>query len=215
LLSVSLIHPESSTGSHHRLPEPAAPLEDETGVDLELNARRAAPPQAPVGTPAHMMAQHHGLKVIQPLEPIVPPREQFAKELAAMQAAGQPVLAPAAATAEAVSAAAAAAAPAKAAPAPVAAKPASEKAEAMAGKKNKRKRLADEKPAEHIESTEEAEHNKPTAAGAEAGTLTGTLILPTGEKPKPEPVQPKTEKPKKLAPGEVYVDENGNVMIGE
>jgi hypothetical protein len=45
--------------------------------------------------------------------------------------------------------------------------------------------------------------------------MTGKLILPTGEKPKPEPVQPKTEKPKKLAPGEVYVDENGNVMIGE
>ena len=45
--------------------------------------------------------------------------------------------------------------------------------------------------------------------------LVGKLILPTGEKPKPEPVQPKVEKPKKLAPGEVFVDASGNVTIGE
>jgi hypothetical protein len=75
---------------------------------------------------------------------------------------------------------------------------------------------AAEKPAsEKIESTEEAEHNKPTAAGKEQGSMVGKLIVPTAQKPKPEPVQPKLAKPKKLAPGEVFVDEHGNVVIGE
>jgi hypothetical protein len=82
--------------------------------------------------------------------------------------------------------------------------------------KHKRKRSSHtERPAERVESAEEAEHNKPTEAGQEQGALTGKLILPTAEKPKPEPVQPKLEKPKKLAPGEVFVDEHGNVMTGD
>jgi hypothetical protein len=325
LLSVSLIQPESSSGSHHRLPEPVAPpKEDETGVDLELNADKRPVPQAPVGTPAHMMAQHHGLKVIQPLEPIVPAKEQFAKELAEMQAAtgqaatgqvtaagakGQPKrgantaangtqaapaaspkaaapvkvavapvapkpevaapqpvaaveTAPAVPTPAPVAPAASAPAPgsddfegmpqaeslaahdvAKAreaheqqlmqqaapAPAPVAQAPVpatkvpeplaaaaqATKPEVVAEDRKKRRRLGKEKPVERIESEAEAEHNKPSAAAAEVGTLTGKLIMPTGEKPAPEPAQPKQEKPKKLAPGEVYVDEHGNVMIGE
>ncbi len=50
---------------------------------------------------------------------------------------------------------------------------------------------------------------------AEGAAVPGKLILPTaGTKPM-ESNEVKTEKPKKLAPGEVYVDENGNVMIGE
>jgi hypothetical protein len=316
LLSVSLIHPESSTGNHRRLPEPVEQPKDETGVDLELNAEKRPVVAAPAGTPAHMMAQHHGLKVIQPLEPIVPPREQFAKELAAMQAAAAqaqsapaaggktkggatpkpaapavqaptpapapkppapaPTPAPAPKPAAPVPAAPASAplpmetfdelpeaeslaasdvakaraehermamqqpAPAAPAPAPAASGPApapaaeavvaaAEKAapaqapaqvpaapqKAVDDGKRKRKRPGREKPAEQIGSKEEAEHNKPTAAQTEAGTLTGTLILPTGEKPKAEQPQAKQEKPKKLAPGEVYVDEHGNVMIGE
>ena len=68
---------------------------------------------------------------------------------------------------------------------------------------------------ERVESEAEAEHNKPTEAEAEAGALTGKLIMPTGEKPAEQPVQPTMEKPKKLAPGEVYVDEHGNVMVGD
>jgi hypothetical protein len=82
-------------------------------------------------------------------------------------------------------------------------------------RRNKRNKKRAEKPMERIESAEEAEHNKPTEAEKEQGTLTGKLILPTGEKPKAEPGPAKAEKPKKLAPGEVFVDDNGNVMIGE
>jgi hypothetical protein len=317
LLSVSLIQPEASSGTHHRLPEPVAPTPDETGVDLELNAEKQEVPQAPTGTPAHMMAQHHGLKVIQPLEPIVPAKEQFAKELAAMQVAATGQVAPAAPGAAAGSAAPAQpvgasmqsaqdtskakAAPAASAPAaqtptvpvptaaqavaagasepaapsvsapvptddferlpqaeslaandvakareaheqqlmqqaapvpasasvpegsgtevkvpkPLVAAAQAAKPEPASEDRKKRKRLGKEKPDERIESEAEAEHNKPSAAAAEVGTMTGKLIMPTGEKPAPEPTQPKQEKPKKLAPGEVYVDEHGNVMIGE
>jgi hypothetical protein len=68
---------------------------------------------------------------------------------------------------------------------------------------------------EHIESEAEAEHNKPTDAEKEQAALTGKLILPTGNKPATEPEKPKLVKPKKLAPGEVFVDEHGNVVIGE
>jgi hypothetical protein len=71
------------------------------------------------------------------------------------------------------------------------------------------------KPAEHVESKEEAEHNKPSDAEKELGAQTGKLILPTGEKPKAEPAPAKLEKPKKLAPGEVFVDAQGNVSVGE
>jgi len=76
-------------------------------------------------------------------------------------------------------------------------------------------RNRDENPVEEIASKEEAEHNKPSEAAKEAAPLTGTLILPSGEKPAPDPEPVKTEKPKKLAQGEVYVDESGNVVIGE
>jgi hypothetical protein len=330
LLSVSLI--QSDTGeSHRRLPESIdlqRSDEGERGMDLEFGSH-PAPTLAKLVSDAHP-ADHHGLKVIQPLEPIVPPKEQFAKELAAMsqaeqassniaaeskadeskkqqllpktavepvRAAGYAVAQPTPAKpAEAVAppkpqgeAAPAApdaimkhegellpeSAPAviegvtpadsesessssmsdsglppaeslavedvakaraereanaamqKAAPAqsePVAT-PASEPAQPHAGNghdnerfgKRKRKHGAQkaEKIPEQVESEEEAEHNKPTEAEQEQGMLTGKLILPTGEKPKPEPVQPKVEKPKKLSPGEVFVDEKGNVMIGE
>jgi hypothetical protein len=81
--------------------------------------------------------------------------------------------------------------------------------------RRRKRRRGREKSAERIESEQEAEHNKPTEAEAEAGALTGKLILPTGEKPTAEADLPKPEKPKKLAPGEVYVDEKGNVVIGE
>jgi hypothetical protein len=68
---------------------------------------------------------------------------------------------------------------------------------------------------EQIESKEEAEHNKPTDAGKEQASMTGKLILPSANKPAAEPEKPKLVKPKKLAPGEVFVDEHGNVVIGE
>ena len=45
--------------------------------------------------------------------------------------------------------------------------------------------------------------------------MTGKLIMPSADKPKPAPEPVKLEKPKKLAPGEVFVDEHGNVVIGE
>ena len=87
--------------------------------------------------------------------------------------------------------------------------------EGFGKRKRKRGSQKQEKIPERIESEEEAEHNKPTEAEQEQGALTSKLILPTGEKPAPEPVQPKVEKPKKLAPGEVFVDEKGNVMMGD
>ncbi len=76
------------------------------------------------------------------------------------------------------------------------------------------KRLPD-KPAEQIESTQEEIHNSPTEAQEEAGALTGTLIMPTSEGPAANVDAPRIEQPKKLAPGEVFVDERGNVIIGE
>jgi hypothetical protein len=96
---------------------------------------------------------------------------------------------------------------------------ADEKAEgdSRSGSRRRRKRggRGNEKSVEHIESAAEEEHNKPSEAATHAAPLTGTLILPTGEKPAAEPEKPKEAKPKKLAPGEVYVDDSGNVMIGE
>lgn len=68
---------------------------------------------------------------------------------------------------------------------------------------------------EVIISNAEKEHNEPSRAEAEAAPLTGKLILPTGVKPSAQATLTRTEKPKKLAPGEVYVDETGNVVIGE
>jgi hypothetical protein len=293
LLSVSLIRPEN-TSTHRRLPEVAVPPrpEEDTGVDLELNAGRPMP--APAEAPRYN-AEHHGLKVIQPLEPIVSAKERFARELAALNGGGDQTsqaassssqgapaasaAAPAAASASSAASASKAPTPPTAPPAPIvktlemtaapsapeaapsaavqstpsfddslpvaeslaaedvakakaeqakqaASAPASEPttapvvaaaAEAVAAKAEpKHKRSKREKrELEHIETTEEAEHNKPTEAEAEAGQLTGKLIMPSAEKPKPEPVTPKAEKPKKLAPGEVFVDENGNVIIGE
>jgi len=345
LLSVSLIHSDNSS-AHHRLPEPVASAksEDESGVDLELNENKRSA-SAGNGAKDDHPAVHHGLKVIQPLEPIVPPKERFAKELAEMngqQAGGAPQPTPAAAAAAPSVSAGAPVAARTPAPVPVpaarvtvpvpppssvglpvvppapkpplkpqaefkppVAQPASaevkppaappvadssfddvlpqaesleagdvakaraerQQAEALAptptpvaptaepklpeqaapaaivkhaapmlpgdasaedkagdekgsDSKLKRKRggrLPDkpEKAVEHVESEEEAQHNEPSAAAAEAAPLTGKLILPSGEKPAKEPELPKTEKPKKLAPGEVYVDDSGNVMIGE
>jgi hypothetical protein len=85
VMSVSLIHTDSSEGQH-RLPDPPAEeksTEDEPGVDFELGG---LPKESdnddskedggfrPVG--------HHGIKVIQPLEPIVPIEPEIAEELA-------------------------------------------------------------------------------------------------------------------------------------
>ena len=354
LLSVSLIQSEGGS-AHHRLPEMAqpAPAENETGVDLELNTARAAGSAKPAGAgDPRPTAEHHGLKVIQPLEPIVPAKERFAKELAElsgqvnapgtgglMPAPGAGAV-PAAPAAKAAQPASPAAPPASTPPTPEPAKPAvpitlapapkpaekpkafvpvveakptlpvpdlpvvephpqeiqqavttpaqplpeedfglpqavslaaddvakakaaapapveppaeempreqaadaasttkaetnetekpaeiakqpepreaAQKAESEAVHP-KRHRLGErkDKPAEVIESTEEAEHNTPTAAAAEAAPQMGKLILPTGEKPKPEAPAPQPDKPKKLAPGEVFVDEHGNVMVGE
>ena len=72
-----------------------------------------------------------------------------------------------------------------------------------------------DKPVEVVASQAEADHNKPSAAAVEAAPLTGKLILPTGEKPVAKPDLIRDEKPKELAPGEVYVDASGNVIIGE
>jgi hypothetical protein len=326
LLSASLIRSDD-TPEHRRLPEPVAPPRPEGDVNVDLNAPGDRP--APAQTAASEYdAEHHGLKVIQPLEPIVPAKERFAKELAEMnkspqaqaaappkpkfklpfakkpqgaEATPQPVPAVAPPPAGAVAPPPPPAAPppepelklppkpqaaavivkhagsmlpepppapvegvvqeddvlpkaeslaaddvAKAraekaaaeamqksqapADAPVvthASKPApkpepkkkAEKPSAAAPEPSKPKKGAQgqeqAKSAEHVGSTEEEEHNRPSDTAKEHGALTGKLILPTGEKPKPEPVQPKVEKPKKLAPGEVFVDASGNVTIGE
>jgi hypothetical protein len=45
--------------------------------------------------------------------------------------------------------------------------------------------------------------------------MPGKLIMPSADKPKPDPILQVAEKPKKLAPGEVYVDANGNVTTGD
>jgi hypothetical protein len=292
LLSVSLIHADSSA-SHHRLLQPVeAASQEEASVDMEMAPKpEVKSVNAPVGTPAHM-AQYHELKVIQPLEPIVPPQDQLNKELAEMQKAPEqqtkaaatlaavvapapevkPIMTPApqvvatttppspalstivkhdgdrlpeppppeivgvqeveeeVALPQAESLAADDVAKAraereaqfamqKARPAEVVATPAPPMAQHEAGSREPEvkveKHRHKEKPAERVESEAEAEHNKPTEAEKEQGVLTGKLIMPTGEKPKPELVQQQASRPKKLAPGEVFVDEKGNVVIGE
>ena len=85
-------------------------------------------------------------------------------------------------------------------------------------RKHKREQVIVSRPEQNgelISSDAEAVHNKPTAAEEQQGKLTGKLIMPTSEKPKVVAAEPKLEKPKKLAPGEVFVDENGNVMSGD
>jgi hypothetical protein len=331
LLSVSLIHSDTSE-THRRLPEPVQVRSDETGVDLEINGNRPMQPATTTGA-AVPPAEHHGLKVIQPLEPILPAKERFAKELAelsrqevqaaqpqvqakqpkqapqaplpvaaAMQTppptapaaptpvaqsapvqqapapmpapqpvAAAPVPAPVPApipvpapvqaapvvddiglppaesleagdvakarAAHAAQAATPAPAPAQApapapavatapapAPAPVAPAAAQKKPEAPKPKHEEAKHKAPEtKPqaapkhdgSESVGSEAEAEHNKPTEAEKEQAAMTGKLILPSAQKHEAEPEKPKLVKPKKLAPGEVFVDENGNVVIGE
>ena len=329
LLSVSLIHSDPGA-SHRRLPEPvepAVPTEEEGGVDLEMNSAPTHRAEAPVGTPQHM-AEHHGLKVLQPLEPIVPPKEQFAKELAALNASEvaassqdeppaapvvespppqappspPPVAAPPAAPpalpsasptpapppAQIVSAPAIVKhiggmlptvqqpvmegvveeandsglpqaeslaandvakaraereaavvmqkpqvpapvpeAPATPPPVPPAAPPPQESAVSSppdSGNRKRRRRRGGQKRDDggQNEQTQAAkpepapsEPPKPQADASSAGNMTGKLILPTGERPAIEPVQPVMEKPKKLAPGEVYIDANGNVMTGD
>ena len=84
LLSLSLIHSDN-TPTHRRLPEPVNDLksDDESGIDLELNEQAGRSPGDGKSQPERT-AVHHGLKVIQPLEQIVPSKERFAKELAEM-----------------------------------------------------------------------------------------------------------------------------------
>ncbi len=353
LLSVSLIKPDS-TAIHRRLPEPVQSNPDEerqlTGnIDLGVASPPAPPPD---DRDKYAPSEHHGLKVIEPLEPIVPSKERFAKEIAELNkaegvqpttpapapanqpkpagpASGQPsrpttpapvpgagvkpaVAVPGAAAPsqpgavppmpssaavslppappaaavikhaepmmlsqepapvaqlqvdefgmpEAQSLAAGDVAKAKAIQAPPPASPSvptaaappgpqpaapgkpagqpAPPAPAQAGKPDgqkpavpaggapgdagsgnragRRRRHRLEKPAETVGSKEEAEHNEPSAAAKEAAPLTGKLILPTGEKPAVEVKKADAPKPKKLAPGEVYVDDKGNVLIGE
>jgi hypothetical protein len=59
--------------------------------------------------------------------------------------------------------------------------------------------------------------NEPTRAQSEAGSLTGKLIMPSADqasKRETASVAP-GQKPPRLNKGEVYVDERGNVVIGE
>jgi hypothetical protein len=76
------------------------------------------------------------------------------------------------------------------------------------------KRIKEEE-LERVRSAAEAEHNKPNEAEKAHGAMVGKLIVPTEEKQKPAPAPEKEDKPKKLAPGEVFVDAQGNVSIGE
>jgi hypothetical protein len=309
LLSTSLIH-EDSPAAHRRLPEPVASSNDEEGergVDLEVgSAREPRHIEAPVGTPQHM-AEHHGLKIIQPLEPIVPPKEQFARELAALSGMEQqPTVAPAVAasvveplkqvfapvvaskvsvpvvaplkesqeivkrTEEMLPSApqpvlegvirgdgdsllpepqllaatdvaklraerdAQAALPIKAPPvaaakveprevvinpAPVIPQPIpNPEDDERADSKRRRKRHGNQKreqQAPNADISKATTNSKPVESDVPQSGVPGKLILPTTKKPEVEPAQPVSEKPKKLAPGEVYVDQNGNVMIGE
>jgi hypothetical protein len=334
LLSVSLIHSES-TPTHHRLPDQligAESDEDTTGIDLELNEQK---PDAKEHDKQERIAIHHGLKVIQPLDPIVPPKERFAKELAEMSQTEdaddseavtndtqseeiapapsvpapapsiktvadepevvaptpvkpaapapasepvevpQPISAPAqdfydmpqaqslaaddvakareqqeAASSQATSAAQTPPLPEKNAATVDATKheePKHEESEPspeQAGKgnkpdrqlfgsgRNRKRRRGGRDGQKRNESPESAPTAAPAAppqnapveekprqpqqpAPVENAPLTGQLIMPSGKRPEPEPVKRENKKPKKLAAGEVYVDESGNVMIGE
>jgi hypothetical protein len=86
--------------------------------------------------------------------------------------------------------------------------------DAPADKANK----PEQKPADEPKPEGEPKPADQPKAEAEAGTgqMTGQVIMPTAAPAKTEPeVKQHESKPKKLAPGEVYVDESGNVVIGE
>lgn len=68
---------------------------------------------------------------------------------------------------------------------------------------------------EQVGSAEEAQHNTPSESAQEFGPLTGKVIMPTGEKPVAVVTPQQAPKPANLAPGEVFVDEKGNVTLGE
>jgi len=214
-----------------------------------------------------LMEERHGMKVIQPLEPIVPPKEEFARELAGINndepkakppklpeqpvepkeavkparpvekkveaAPQEPAASPAivkhsgemlpelpeSATEGAASDTAdfetaipqseslaaddvaKARAEREAQAALKKAKPAPEKAPEDQGGRHKRKRMRD--------------RDRKPESSPQSDTLAGKLIMPTGEKPEAAEEPKPQERPKQLAPGEVYVDEAGNVIIGE
>jgi hypothetical protein len=88
------------------------------------------------------------------------------------------------------------------------------------GKKRRRKRGGKGRDQNNAGSQEDAapaqeQEAKQSEDDSASSSMTGKLILPTGEKPDRESLQPVMEKPKKLAPGEVYVDANGNVVTGD
>jgi hypothetical protein len=88
-----------------------------------------------------------------------------------------------------------------------------------ASKRRARRRDRDHKAGEHASLTVDVKHYEPKPspppAEAKRPQLTGTLIMPTGDRPRPTAAFVPAVKPKKLAPGEVFVDENGNVVIGD
>ncbi len=300
LVGASLIHSDNKPG-HRRLvdaEEPKVSSGDDPGVDLEMGELPGSSDndKASEGSGFRPVG-HHGLKVVQPLAPIVPPKQEFANELAELhleeksavtQSATTPATTPTPAPAPTPAPTVVAAVPAPAsAPVPVVeaelqdvdmpeaeslaaddvaearlkdeavvqtpqapvqapsgapqvirnqtprlpvvppeAQAEPEQAPSKADKKDDTKhgskrrhylggRSRNEKPAEEITSKAERDHNEPSKAAQEAAPLAGTLILPTGAKPSAQPKAAPTQKPKKLAPGEVYVDETGNVIIGE
>jgi len=73
------------------------------------------------------------------------------------------------------------------------------------------KKAAEAKPA-HRDGA-----NEPTQAQSDAAPLTGKLIMPSADQSsqQPEASAAPSQKPPKLSRGEVYVDERGNVIVGE
>jgi hypothetical protein len=303
LLSESLIRPAQA--HRERLPEPVAEQpKDEQANDQEMDTKQSvAAPMAVAKdnkdkeTPhaaASLGMQSHGLKVINPIAPIVSAKERYAKELADINrgpgSARQTSAAPATPLAQSKSAVAPetkvvrplapvavstpASEPARKplmysnepvpivkhdtgmlpATAPTAnedevtlpqpeslavndvarqraehevqaklhpvasqvlARPATARTPLAMQISRHQQRRQSQRPAERVVSSEEAAHNTPTPAQAQSASMTGQLIMPTGQKPKPKSPMPVQSKPKKLAPGEVFVDAQGNVMVGE
>ena len=72
----------------------------------------------------------------------------------------------------------------------------------------------DRGPEQPQKQSKPADSPPPTAEDQQS-VLTGKLILPSANSKPAEFEEQQLEKPKKLAPGEVFVDEKGNVLIGD
>jgi hypothetical protein len=198
---------------HKDAPVEAAPVvaaEPTPPLASEPEPQPAPPPPAPMPEPDVALPEPESLAATDVAQ---------ARALAEAAAKAEADAAAAQAARDAAAAQAAPQAPAETAPeAPAApAKPAEEEAPKHSSRRQRR-RLREEDEARAEDEAKKVKPEKSAPAGdEEALPLTGKLIMPSANRPAPEALEAHTPSamPPKLAPGEVFVDEAGNVIVGE